>query len=102
MRSHRSLASLGVVLATLSSLTVLTGGCMVGPNYARPDVEQPMQFKSAAGREAAPAISADWWTLYREPDLDQLIATAHRSNQTIRQAVARVDQARALARVAGG
>jgi outer membrane protein, multidrug efflux system len=101
MRSHRSLARLGVVLATLSSLTVLAGGCLVGPNYTRPDVEQPMQFKSGANREAAPAISADWWTLYRDPDLDQLIATAHRSNQTIRQAVARVDQARALARVAG-
>src|SRR4029453_4169741 len=42
-----------------------------------------------------------WWQLSRHPDLDQLIASAQASNQTLRQAVARVDEARALARVAG-
>ena len=42
-----------------------------------------------------------WWELYADPELTQLIAAANASNQTLRQAVARVDQARALARVAG-
>jgi multidrug efflux system outer membrane protein len=46
------------------------------------------------------AIPEEWWRLYRDPDLDELIATANASNQTLRQAVARVDEARALARVA--
>jgi multidrug efflux system outer membrane protein len=46
-----------------------------------------------------PAIPAQWWRLYRDPQLDQLIATANDANQTLRQAVARVDQARALAKV---
>jgi outer membrane protein, multidrug efflux system len=97
MRSAR----LGIVLATLASVGMLLGGCMVGPNYKRPEVEQPLQFKSDADRGSAPPLQADWWRLYGDASLDQLIATAHGSNQTLQQAVARVDQARALARVAG-
>ena len=74
---------------------------MVGPDYVRPAVEQPLSFKSQPTSEEAPLIAPEWWQLYRDPDLDQLIASAQASNQTLRQAVARVDQARALARVAG-
>ncbi len=74
---------------------------MVGPNYVRPAVEQPTGFKSQPAGEAGPPIAADWWRLYAEPELERLITSAQASNQTLRQAVARVDEARALARVAG-
>ena len=74
---------------------------MVGPDYVRPSVEQPARFKSQAVSELGPPIPAEWWQLYREPELEGLIAAANESNQTLRQAVARVDEARALARVAG-
>jgi len=76
-------------------------GCMVGPNYKRPAVEQPLYFKSQATSGEAPLMMREWWRLYGDPDLDQLIASAQESNQTLQQAVARVDEARALARVAG-
>jgi multidrug efflux system outer membrane protein len=72
---------------------------MVGPDYKQPPVVQPAGFKSAAGGDAS-LIAPEWWRRYREPELDQLIATAMASNQTLQQAVAAVDQARALARVA--
>jgi outer membrane protein, multidrug efflux system len=85
----------------LMVLSVLTVGCMVGPNYKRPPVVQPDGFKSQAANGDAPLIAPEWWRLYREPELDALIATANESNQTLKQAVAAVDQARALARVAG-
>jgi multidrug efflux system outer membrane protein len=48
------------------------------------------------------AIPVEWWRLYRDADLDRLIDVANTANQTIHQAVARLDQARALARVAAG
>jgi multidrug efflux system outer membrane protein len=73
---------------------------MVGPNYARPAVEQPAHFKSQADGDSAPPLAREWWQLYGDPELDRLIASASASNQTLRQAVARVDEARALARVA--
>jgi multidrug efflux system outer membrane protein len=75
-------------------------GCMVGPKYVRPSVVQPAAFKSPAPEGEQAVIPEEWWRLYRDPDLDALITMANASNQTLRQAVARVDQARALARVA--
>jgi multidrug efflux system outer membrane protein len=87
------------LLIALSAAAVAAGGCVVGPKYARPAVEQPGGFKSPSS-PGAEAIPEEWWRLYGDGDLDALIATANASNQTLRQAVARVDQARALARVA--
>src|SRR5216683_2348495 len=101
MRSRLLLGRLRLVLTALSTVIVVAAGCAVGPNYARPPVEEPALFKSGGAGEPAPPIQTDWWRLYGDPELDQLIASAHASNQTLRQAVARVDQARALARVAG-
>src|SRR5256885_15597643 len=101
MRSRRGLDRSRAVLAALWTMCIMTGGCMVGPNYARPAVDQPAHFKSQADSEAAPAVAREWWQLYGDPELDRLIATASASNQTLRQAVARIDEARALARVAG-
>jgi multidrug efflux system outer membrane protein len=86
--------------ALASSLALALPGCMVGPNYARPQVEQPAAFKSQAATQPAPPISAQWWRPFNDPQLDQLIATANESNQTLRQAIATLDQARALTRVA--
>src|SRR3989454_1569360 len=88
------------VLVALSTVSVMAEACMVGPDYVRPSVDQPARFKSQAVSEGGPPISEEWWRFYREPELDRLIATANESNQTLRQAVARVDEARALARVA--
>ena len=100
MRGGRVLRRLRV-LAALPTVSVMAGACMVGPDYVRPSVEQPARFTSQAVAELGPPIPAEWWQLYRDPDLDRLISTARESNQTVRQAVARVDEARALARVAG-
>jgi multidrug efflux system outer membrane protein len=88
------------VLLALSAVAVTAGACVVGPMYARPPVEQPASFKSPAPNGAGDTVPDEWWRLYRDADLDELILTADVSNQTLRQAVARVDEARALARVA--
>jgi len=74
---------------------------MVGPTYTPPRVDPPPQFKSPGPAAGEATLPAEWWRLYRDPELDRLIAMANASNQTLVQAVARVDEARALARVAG-
>jgi outer membrane protein, multidrug efflux system len=89
-----------LMLLAILAWAAVASGCVVGPKYARPAVEPPAVFKSPAPPPAAAAIPDAWWQLYNEPDLDSLIGTANASNQTLRQAVARVDEARALARVA--
>jgi len=75
-------------------------GCTVGPRYVPPPADPPASFKSPAPNGGESVVPEEWWRLYGDADLDRLIATANDSNQTLRQAVARVDEARALARVA--
>jgi len=96
MRHSTKKLLLGAITLPLS---IALAGCMVGPDYARPKVAQPSAFKSPATTQPVAAIPAEWWRLYNDPQLDHLIEMAKESNQDVRQAIARVDEARALARI---
>ncbi|WP_426153927.1 efflux transporter outer membrane subunit [Pseudomonas sp. DC3000-4b1] len=81
-------------------------GCAVGPDYQRPAVATPAQFKQAEGwRQAAPADELErgqWWALYRDAQLDALVARLDAGNQTVAQYEAQYRQAQALVRSARG
>jgi NodT family efflux transporter outer membrane factor (OMF) lipoprotein len=81
-------------------------GCMVGPDYKRPDAPAPPAFKELAGwKISQPADGLDkgaWWRVYHDPELDRLEGMVEVSNQTVKQfeaqyrnAVALVAEARA-------
>ncbi|HZI83139.1 MAG TPA: efflux transporter outer membrane subunit [Casimicrobiaceae bacterium] len=70
---------------------MMLAGCMVGPDYQRPETALPAAFRESAGSEAG--IPNDWWRLFRDPLLDDLVATALAANVDIAQAVARVEEA---------
>jgi outer membrane protein, multidrug efflux system len=75
-------------------------GCAAGPGFQPPAAELPATWSGApAGGKAAPAER--WWTLYGDAALDRLIDEALGHNQDLALAAARVDEARALERVAG-
>ena len=80
-------------------LALLAGCTTVGPDYKRPAVELPSDYPTEIQSEGQ--IPADWWKLYRDPLLDELIASARSRNADIRLAAARVQEAEALAREAG-
>jgi len=86
-------------LGTAALLAVALAGCTVGPEYQRPEAELPANWVDAPAKGAAPATER-WWALYRDPALDKLVEEALAHNQDLALAVARVDEARALARVA--
>ena len=94
-------APVSVSLWLLASLPFT--GCLVGPDYRKPVVDAPAAFtepgpwKESAPRDHLPKGS--WWTIYRDPVLDRLVTQATSANQTLAGAVARRDQARALARM---
>jgi NodT family efflux transporter outer membrane factor (OMF) lipoprotein len=79
-------------------------GCAVGPDYHRPPAEVPAAWQpQAPWREAVPsdtALKGDWWTVFHDAELDPLIERALESNQNLRVAAARLDQARAQVTVA--
>src|SRR5258708_3247975 len=53
-----------------------------------------------ASRAGAAALRSDWWRLYNEPKLDELVASALERNADIRFAVARIEEADANLRAA--
>jgi outer membrane protein, multidrug efflux system len=81
-------------LLAVGALAALLTGCMtVGPDYKRPAVEVPEQWPGSAA--ATDTVSATWWQAYNDPVLNQMVDDALVNNLDLRQAVARVAEARA-------
>ncbi len=82
-------------------LAALLGGCTaLGPDYARPEAALPGDF-AADESPAAPGLAGDWWTLYGDAQLDELVAAARARNADMRLAAARVLEAEGALREAG-
>jgi outer membrane protein, multidrug efflux system len=81
--------------ATLALAAVLTA-CSFAPKYERPPAELPQTWRDAPAA-GTPAPGERWWTLFGDPALDALVAEGLAHNQDLAIAVARVDEARALA-----
>jgi multidrug efflux system outer membrane protein len=79
---------------------VLAAGCTtVGPDYQRPEMPLPAEFPTATEKSAA-EIPPDWWKLYRDPTLDELVASVRSRNADLRIAAAQVEEAEAVMRQA--
>lgn len=78
-------------------LCILLSACTVGPDYVRPKSTLPAQWSGLEGTQPQtdPADLARWWTLFRDPILDELIERAIASNKELRIAEARIVKARA-------
>ncbi len=84
---------------------LLVSGCMVGPNYSRPDLPAPPAYVEAAStaQTAIAANEADlqgWWRVFGDPVLDQLIAQGLSGSPDLDAAASRVRQARQQERIA--
>jgi multidrug efflux system outer membrane protein len=79
-------------------LVLAVAGCAIQPDYRRPEIELP-----AAWKESAPRLAEDgrWWRIYQDASLEKLVSEALEHNADLALAVARVDEARALAALAG-
>ncbi len=77
----------------------LLGGCTIGPAYERPAAELPEAW-NAAPAQGQKFSGERWWTLYGDATIDRLITEALAGNQDLALATARLDEARAIARIA--
>jgi NodT family efflux transporter outer membrane factor (OMF) lipoprotein len=91
--------------------TLLLAGCMVGPQYKRPDAITAPTFKEAPTEQAAndgwkPGMPSDqklkgnWWSMYQDPQLDALEAQVDTANQSLKVAEANFRAARAAIGIA--
>src|ERR1035438_9812377 len=83
-------------LFVVVSLLIL-GGCAAGPNYKRPAVNGPERFRFDSNPATNSFADLPWWQLFKDPVLQDLIRAAITNNYDLKQAVARVEQARNLA-----
>lgn len=81
-------------------LIAALAGCAVGPNYKRPAIETPVTYRFASGEGTNSLGDLPWWQVFKDPVLQDLIHTALTNNYNLKQAVARVEQARQQAVVA--
>ena len=86
-----------------AAATMLAGcaSCAVGPNYHRPSLDVPAQYRDVAPAAGSAAVAAaslgdsGWWEVYPDPQLQALLSTAIKNNYDVKIAVARIDEARA-------
>ncbi|MDR2549933.1 MAG: efflux transporter outer membrane subunit [Desulfobulbus sp.] len=66
-------------------------GCTVGPDYKRPAVDVPTDWRLPE-QEARQLADTDWWRQFNDPVLDRLIATALQENKDLLIAAARIEE----------
>src|SRR6476646_6759797 len=80
--------------------TILQAGCKLGPNYKRPKVDAPTVYRGVdqlPGSQNGSSLGNEkWWTVFQDPQLQELIRTALAGNYDVRIASAPVLQAQAV------
>ncbi len=88
------------LLLTLAGAAILAG-CTVGPDYKRPQMPAPAQYRFVQGTDQAQSMAdLPWWQVFDDPALQVLIREAIANNLDLRVAVAHVEEARAQAGIA--
>lgn len=72
-------------------------GCTVGPNYKKPEISVPSQYRGVAAKQQVASFGDQkWWDVFQDDALRDLIQTALQQNYDFRIAATRILQAQAL------
>lgn len=75
---------------------VVLSGCAVGPDYERPKVPMPQNWRGGAGAAGEASLAnIPWWELFKDEQLRTLINVALKENRDLKIAVERIEEARA-------
>src|SRR5215471_6457523 len=101
MRVKRTISTVAVVTI---SLAAFAQGCLLGPNFRSPPVSLADKWIEEGNKSLYPraADHRDWWTVFNDPVLTQLIQLAYQRNLTLQSAGVRVLEARARLGIAIG
>jgi len=79
---------------SLMVFVAFMSGCTLGPDYERPETAMPESFEQATD-EGPSMANLDWWELFGNEQLNQLIGIALEQNKDMAIAVSRIEEARA-------
>ena len=86
------------VALLLSFLCALLPGCAVGPNYQRPNVSVPGEYRGPQGALDRTSIAdLPWWEAFKDEQLKHLVQVALVNNYDLQVAVTRIEQSRQIA-----
>jgi len=85
----KKLAQIGMLMMVVS----LTG-CAMGPDFKKPVVETPHNFRFSDS-ESKEVVNLKWWELFDDPVLYSLVVTALTDNKDAMIAASRIEEARA-------
>ncbi len=93
-----------VSLGYLCALVALTAACAVGPDYIAPETKTTEAWiESTDSRLSADSVDyGSWWTIFKDPVLDQLVQIAAKDNLPLQIAAVRILEARAGLGIARG
>ncbi len=102
-----------VASVALAAGSLLNSGCVVGPNYRMPNTEVPAAYGDAGHPPTTQGATTrssvvdqsqppwiDWWTKFGDVELNSLVSRAATANHELKIAAARVQEARAVQRIA--
>jgi len=72
------------------SIAALLSGCTVGPDYVKPEIDTPKQWRNKANTQNT--TNSQWWKQLNDSVLNRLIDEAIQNNYDLKIAVARVNQ----------
>ena len=95
----------GSTWSAMAPLVATLAACSFAPTYRTPDSAPPAPVYKETGdwQQAGPLDNqarGAWWTLFQDPQLDALEAQVGSSNQNLKAAFARLQEARAATRIA--
>ncbi|HEX9080468.1 MAG TPA: TolC family protein, partial [Desulfuromonadaceae bacterium] len=90
---NRKKANLRRLFSAILLICLILSGCMVGPDYRRPEVEAPQSWRFAE-KEARDLANTPWWEQFNDPALNELIVIAINENKDLKIAAARVEEFR--------
>ncbi len=89
--------TLAILAACLAAACVIS--CSVGPDYKRPQIATPQNFRAPeplSGAQAASLADLKWFDVFKDEKLQELIRGALARNYDLRDAATRVEAARAV------
>jgi len=91
-----------LILAPAAALAL--AGCMVGPDFVKPELDAPADWSQSLqqGLESTPNELVEWWRVFDDPVLNELVEVARKNNNTLEIAGLRVLEARAQLGIATG
>jgi NodT family efflux transporter outer membrane factor (OMF) lipoprotein len=93
-----------VIFCLLALAFVISGCTLVGPDYVKPTAQEPTQWLESANPkiENTEVDFSDWWTVFSDPVLNELIQAAYQQNLPLQIAGLRIYEARAQLGIAFG